>query len=64
MCCAKRKPNKSPGSDGISHDFYKTMWDTIKYELLEVINQMYVDDQISDNQKHRTIVCVPKKPGQ
>jgi hypothetical protein len=43
----KRKPNKAPGGDGISHDFYKTMWDTIKYELLEVINQMYVDDQIS-----------------
>jgi hypothetical protein len=24
-------------------------------------NQMYVDDQISDNQKHGMIVCVPKK---
>jgi hypothetical protein len=32
----KGKPNKAPGGDGISHDFYKTMWDTIKYELLEV----------------------------
>jgi hypothetical protein len=38
------------------------MWDTIKYELLEVLNEMYIDGQISDNQKHGMIVCVPKKP--
>jgi hypothetical protein len=58
----KGKPNKAPGWDGISRDFFKTMWDTIKYELLEVVNEMYIDGQISDNQKHGMIVCVQKKP--
>jgi len=28
----KGKPNIAPGGDGISQDFFKTMWDTIKYE--------------------------------
>jgi hypothetical protein len=35
----KGKPNKATGEDGISKEFYKIMWDTIKNELLEVINQ-------------------------
>jgi hypothetical protein len=39
----KGKPNKAPGGYGISQDFSKTMWDTIKYELLEVVNKMYID---------------------
>jgi len=58
----KGKPNKAPGGDGVSQDFFKTNWSTIKYELLEVVNQTYIYGQISDNQKHRMIVCVPKKP--
>jgi len=60
----KGKPNKVPGRDGISQDFFKTMWDTIKYKLLKVVNNLYIDGQISDNQKHGIIVCVPKYPGQ
>jgi hypothetical protein len=39
---------------------YLVMWDTIKHELLQMVNQMY-DTGISDNQKHG-VVCVPKKP--
>jgi hypothetical protein len=46
----KGKPNKAPGGDGVSQDFFKTMWDTIKYEILEVVKQIYIDGQISDNQ--------------
>jgi hypothetical protein len=58
----KGKPNKAPGWDGISNDFFRTVWDTIKHELLEVVNDMYRDGQVSVNQKHGMIVCVPKKP--
>jgi hypothetical protein len=43
----KGKPNKAPGWDSISRDFFKTIWDTIKYEVLEVVNEMYIDGQIS-----------------
>jgi hypothetical protein len=35
------KTNKAPGDDGINQEFFKVMWDTIKYELLEMVNQMY-----------------------
>jgi hypothetical protein len=58
----KGRPNKAQGWDGISHEFSKIMWDTIKHELLEVVNEMYRDGQISDNQIHGMIVCVLKKP--
>jgi len=57
----KGKSNKAPGENGISQDFFKNMWETIKYVLLEIANQMYIDGMISDNQKHGLIVCVPKK---
>jgi hypothetical protein len=43
----KGKPNKAPDWDGISHDFFKIMWESIKNELLEVVNEMYIDGQIS-----------------
>ena len=36
----KRKPNKAPGSDGISQDYFKITWDINKTDMLEVINQM------------------------
>jgi hypothetical protein len=55
----KGKPNKATGEDGISQEFFKMMWDTIKNELLEVINQM-CDNGITNNQKQGVTVCVPK----
>jgi hypothetical protein len=54
----KGKPNKATGEDGIRQEFFKIMWDTIKNELLEVINQMY-DSGITNNQKQGVTVCVP-----
>ena len=29
---------KSPGIDGIPFEFYKTFWDTIKYEFYQIIH--------------------------
>jgi len=57
----KGKSNKAPGTDGISQDFFKKMWDTMKEDLTEIANQMYIDGMISDNQKRGLTVCVPKK---
>jgi len=42
----KRKRYKSPGPDGICHDFYKHMWECCKYDLLDIINQMYLEGKI------------------
>ena len=36
-------------------------FESIKDDLLEIANQMYIDGIISDNQKHGLIVYVPKK---
>jgi hypothetical protein len=58
----KGKPNKAPGWDRISNDFFKIMWDAIKHELLEVVNEMYRDGQISENQKHANDSLCSKKP--
>jgi hypothetical protein len=58
----KGKSNKAPGGNGIGHDFFKTMWGTIKYERLEIVNEMYTGRMISDARKYGLIVCVPKKP--
>jgi hypothetical protein len=58
----KGKPNKVPGGDGISQDFYKIAWETIKHELLEIVNLMYVGENITDKQKHGIIVYIPKTP--
>jgi hypothetical protein len=48
----KRKPNKAPDGGGISKDILNSIWDTIKYDLLEVVNKMYIDSQIPDNPKN------------
>ena len=50
----KGKPNKAREGDGISQDFYKLAWATIKHELLEIVNLMYVGHNITDKQKHNT----------
>jgi hypothetical protein len=50
----KGKPNKAPGGDGISHNFYKHVWETIKHELLNIVNHMYVGKIITTN---RSTAC-------
>jgi hypothetical protein len=56
------KPNKAPGQDGICLEFIKKTWQVIKYDLLEVMNNMHRDGIISDQQNHGILVCLPKKP--
>jgi hypothetical protein len=43
----KGKPNKAPGSHGMSQDFFKFTWDLIKQEMLTTVNQMYVEGKIN-----------------
>jgi hypothetical protein len=58
----KGKPQKAPGCDGISHDFYKATWEMNKDDMLTIINQMYKDGQIADTQKRGMLICIPKIP--
>lgn len=57
----KGKPNKAPGSDGISQDFFQVHLGN-KHDMLSIVNQMYVERKITDKQKHGMIVCITKKP--
>jgi hypothetical protein len=61
MAVRQGKNAKAPGHDGISHDFLKHKWKTIRHDLLQILNEMYVDKAILNSQKHGIIVCVPKK---
>jgi hypothetical protein len=54
--------NKAPGRDGICLEFFKTNWDTIK-DMLSLLNQMYKDGKILEQQKHGIVVCIPKTHG-
>ena len=56
-------PNKAPWSDGISREFYIRLWDTIRDDMLGVMNQMYIHNCITRRQQHGIIVSLPKDKG-
>jgi hypothetical protein len=56
-------PNKAPGPDGLSHEFYVRMWDVIRDDLLRVMNQIYIHKDIMRHQQHGIIVNIPKNTG-
>ena len=56
-------PNKAPGSDGISLEFYVRLWDTIRDDMLGVINQMYIHNSMTCRQQHGIVVSLPKDNG-
>ena len=54
------KSHKSPGQDGICLEF-KTAWDVIKHDLLQIINLMYIGGNITARQLQGLILCLPKE---
>jgi len=56
----KGKSHKAPGNGGIGLEFYKSEWETIKTDLLQIFNSMYIDGTILENQLKGIIVCIPK----
>jgi hypothetical protein len=55
--------NKAPGSDAIGLEFYTAHWDTIRPDLQEILNQMFLHKTISPQQKHGLIVSLLKNNG-
>ena len=54
------KNNKSPGSDGITTEFYKLFWNDIKLYLLNSLNYSLQTGNLTDLQKQGIITLIPK----
>lgn len=54
--------NKSPGSDGITAEFYKMFWSTISQYYLDSINYSFENGHLTQLQKQSIITLIPK-PG-
>ena len=55
------KKNKSPGSDGLTSEFYQFFWIDIKHILLASLNYALQNGKLSTDQKRGIISLLPKK---
>ena len=53
--------NKSPGTDGLTAEFYKHFWDLIGPHLLKVIHSCLQNKQLTHSQQEAVISCLYKK---
>jgi hypothetical protein len=52
--------HKAPGIDGLIIEFYTANWDTIRMDLTELINHMFLKKRIPPRLKHGIIIRLPK----
>jgi len=52
--------NRALGRDGLGLEFYKANWETIRNNLCIILNHMFFGGAITSQQKHGTIVFLPK----
>jgi hypothetical protein len=55
------KQRKARGIDGSFHEFFQHTWDVTKYNILSLLNSMFIDGHILPK-KQGVIVCIPKHP--
>ena len=58
---SKLNNGRSPGSDGLTAEFYKAFWDVIGQDLFLVINSSYESGKLTLSQRLATIKCLKKK---
>lgn len=52
--------NKSPGSDGLSKEFFSKFWDILGNDLVEVFNTAYTFNCLTESQKNAIITLLYK----
>ena len=52
--------NKSPGSDGITVEFYKAFWDILKMHYVKYVNFSFQNQSLTELQKQGLITLIPK----
>lgn len=55
------KNNKSPGTDGLTAEFYKFFWSDIRKYLLESYDYSYRSESLSIDQRRGILTLIPKK---
>ena len=55
------KNQKSPGSDGITVEFYKLFWNDVKEFYINSINYSFQTGSLTDLQKQSIITLLPKQ---
>lgn len=54
------KENTTPGPDGLGVSFYKNFWETVKGELMEMINDFYLENLDIARLNYGLITLIPK----
>ena len=57
----KMENNKTPGSDGLSIEFYRYFWNIIAKYMVESFNYAFQSGHLSISQKQGIISLIPKK---
>jgi hypothetical protein len=61
------KPHKASGSDGITQEFFKSNWEIIKEDLLQILKEMYGESQLTlcpltfQNARNLYVACPSKR---
>lgn len=61
MAVRSMKNNKSPGSDGLTAEFYKRCWFLVGDWLLDSLNASFEKGRLSPDQRRGVISLIPKK---
>ncbi|KAL9962019.1 hypothetical protein ACROYT_G031074 [Oculina patagonica] len=60
-CLQSFQNNKSPGNDGLTVEFYKTFWNSIRNLVVDCLNYSYECGELSNTQKQAIITLIEKK---